>query len=53
MVNWLIYYREVLFGKSLSDLINNKKIDENPATNSEEMKPSEKQFEKHRLDLGA
>jgi hypothetical protein len=49
-VNWLIYYREKLFGKTLEQL---KEEREREKIVPEEIAalPSEKQFQKLRLDI--
>lgn len=54
-MNWLIYYREKLFGKSLEDL-QREREEAKAAEDSVKQQallsssPSERQFERHRLD---
>lgn len=57
LVNWLIYYREKLFGKTLEDLQRERMEQiQNEIESDSNMKgvdpnlPSERMFEKHRLD---
>jgi hypothetical protein len=53
LVNWLIYYRESLFGKSLDQLIAEreaKQATEAANASEDEASPSEKMFQKKRLD---
>lgn len=47
LVNWLIYYREELYGKTLEELMSVKKPDQSQETPT---LPSEKWFEMTRLD---
>jgi len=54
MVNWLIFYREKLFGKTLEDLRAEKEAElkakaENPDPDTEQL-PSERNYQKLRLD---
>ena len=49
LVNWLIYYREHLFGKTLDQLLV-ERSNEKPKSEEEAILPSEVMFQKLRLD---
>jgi hypothetical protein len=48
-VNWMLYYRETLFGKTLEELIAQREDEAKPTDNVANL-PSEKHFQRLRLD---
>lgn len=50
MVNWIIYYREKLWGKTLEQLKEERLLEEKKSADIANL-PSERQYEKERLDV--
>ena len=48
-VNWVLYYRETLFGKTLEELMAQRELEVKPSAETAEL-PSEKHFQRLRLD---
>ncbi len=48
-VNWMLYYRETLFGKTLEELVTQREQEAKPSANVADL-PSEKHFQRLRLD---
>ena len=48
-VNWLLYYRETLYGKTVEELIAQRDQEAQPSKDVAEL-PSEKHFQRLRLD---
>lgn len=49
VVNWIIYFREKLFGKSIADLMTERQR-ELPLAADIEVLPSQKQYQSNRID---
>ena len=48
-MNWMLYYRETLFGKTLEELVTQREQEAKPSANVADL-PSEKHFQRLRLD---
>lgn len=50
MVNWLLYYRERLFGRTHDELQQQKKAEQQQSNQESSQLPSVKMFEQFRVD---